>query len=213
MAAAKSLAAVSRIEPTWLKYDRLRDAGLIWRPMDRRGAVHDLVSGANCSTDFAITRFLVPILAQEGWALFADGDVIFKRDPMELMSWADPRFACMVVKHRHVPSGTKKMDDQQQTSYARKNWSSLVLWNCAHQATRRLTLHDVNSRPGLWLHQFGFLHDSEIGALPAEWNILVGDEPMPPHPAVLHFTNGCPGLPGWKGGPHDDLWLEAANAP
>jgi hypothetical protein len=210
--AAKSLRDVSGMDPHWLRYERLRDAGLLWRMFDRRGGLHDFVSNAPCSTDFAISRFLVPILAQEGWALFCDGDVVFKRDPKQLMAYADPRFAVMVVKHRHLPTEHTKMDGREQVSYYRKNWSSVILWNCAHPANRRLTVRDVNDRTGLYLHQFSWLHDAEIGSLPAEWNVLINQMPIPEDPAILHFTLGCPGLPGWKGAPNDELWLEAARA-
>lgn len=102
------------------------------------------------------------------------------------------------------------MDAQVQTSYPRKNWSSVILWNTDHPANRRLTLHDVNTRPGLWLHQFGWLHDDEIGALPPEWNWLVNVQERPAYPGIAHFTLGGPFTPGWKGAQNDEIWYEAS---
>jgi lipopolysaccharide biosynthesis glycosyltransferase len=183
--------------------------GLLWRPTDERSGIYDLVSNAPCSTHFAVSRFLVPILAQTGFAVFTDCDVVFMADIKELFDLADESKAVQVVKHKHVPTLTVKMDGAVQLPYTRKNWSSVMLWNCDHPANRRLSLHDVNTRRGLDLHQFYWLHDNEIGDLPVEWNWLVGEQPQPPRPKIAHFTNGGPFLKGWESKPHDDIWLEA----
>lgn len=192
-----------------LKLDCLAARGLLRRPMDTRGQMYDLPSNAACSTEFAISRFLVPILCQEGWALFVDCDVVFMGDVAELFALVDPTKAVMVVKHNQQGGGTK-MDGQEQTSYPRKNWSSVVLFNCDHPANRRLSLQDVNERPGRELHAFYWLHDEEIGDLPLEWNWLVNVEPIPDQPKIAHFTEGGPWLPYWRGANHDELWFEAS---
>lgn len=207
--AANSLIATSGIDPEWLRIDRLRDVGLLNRLIDRRGQAYDLISNAPVSTDFAISRFLVPILCQSGWALFTDCDVLFLRDVRELLEIADPKFAVMCVKHRHVPIETVKMDNQAQTFYARKNWSSVMLFNCDHPANRRLTVHDVNTRKGLDLHQLYWCDDSEIGALPPEWNWLVNVQDRPARPAIAHYTLGGPWFHDWQPRPYDQLWLDA----
>lgn len=208
--AARTLASTSTIDAELLDIDRLRNIGLLTRPTDRRGGIYDLISNARASTDFAISRFLVPILCQSPWALFVDGDVVFLRDAKQLMMLADPRYAVQVVKHRHEPTSDTKMDGQPQTGYARKNWSSVMLFNVKHPGNARLTLHDVNTRAGLWLHQFGWLHDTEIGTLPPEWNWLVGVQEKPNKLAIAHFTNGGPFTQGWDGAEHDDIWIRAA---
>lgn len=207
--AESTLRATSGIAPEWLGFERLRDVGLLCRPTDRRGGVYDLISNAPAATDFAISRFLVPILCQSGWALFTDCDMVFLRDVNDLGQVADERYAVMVVRHAHAPQETVKMDAQVQTAYPRKNWSSVVLWNCDHPANRRLTLHDVNTRPGLWLHQFRWLHDAEIGELDPAWNWLVNVTPKPDDAAIAHYTLGVPMVPGYERSEHSELWWNA----
>lgn len=174
------------------------------------------ISNAPMATEFAISRFCVPFLQQEGWALFVDCDVLCLADIAELFALRDDRYALQVVKHqqkdRLEACPTFKMDGQLQTFYARKNWSSVILWNCGHPAHARLTHKRLNGWPGRDLHAFGWLDDAEIGELPAEWNYLVGvqGQPATRHPqpaALLHYTLGGPWFHDWKGGDHDDLWL------
>jgi lipopolysaccharide biosynthesis glycosyltransferase len=198
------------VDVTPLNIDRLASCGLLRRVVDRRGQLYDFQSNAPASTDFAVSRFLVPCLAQTGWALFVDCDVVFLTDVRELFALADPSKAVMVVKHASLAHQAMKMDGQTQTHYHRKNWSSVMLFNCDHPANRRLSLQDVNERPGRDLHAFYWLADSEIGELPAEWNWLVGVQDKPARPRIAHFTLGGPFTPGWQGGPYDNIWMEAA---
>lgn len=193
-----------------LRLDRLEAAGLYRRPYGWSGGVMwDYTSQAPCSTEFAISRFLVPIIHQSGPALFVDCDVVFLGDVAELLALADPRYAVQVVQHQYAPAESTKMDGQPQTTYARKNWSSVMLFNTDHQANRRLRLHEINNAQGLWLHQFGWLRDAEIGALPPEWNWLVGVQPRPPSPRLAHLTLGGPWLQGWQPREHDEIWIDA----
>jgi hypothetical protein len=148
------------------------------------------------STDFSFTRFLVPFLCEyEGWAIFADGDMIFRKDIAELWNLRDNKYAIQVVKHHHVPQRSEKFLGHVQTAYERKNWSSLILFNNAR--CRALTLDYVHSAAGLDLHQFKWLEDDNlIGALPKQWNHLVDYDPAEPleNIANLHFTDGGPWL-------------------
>lgn len=198
--------------PVMLRHERLEAYGLLRRPQDRRGVIYDLISNAPQSTDFAITRFLVPHLEQSGWAMFVDCDVVFMADVAELFALADPHKAVMVVQHPFLDGTAAKMHRQPQLPYFRKNWSSVILWNCDHPANARLSLQDINGRPGRDLHQFYWLNDAEIGALPAEWNWLVNVQPKPAVPKIAHFTLGGPFTPGWYGAAHDEIWLEASRA-
>lgn len=204
-----AVASLAHVSPsalvTPLDADRLASYGLLRRIQDKRGGLYDLASNAPASTDFHASRFLIPHLAQTGWALFADSDVIFMRPVEQLFYRADPKFAVMVVKHDQKGGGIK-MDAQVQTAYPRKNWSSVVLWNCDHPANRRLSIQDVNERPGRDLHAFYWLADSEIGELPAEWNWLVDVQPRPDNVGIAHMTLGGPWLAGWQGGSFDEEW-------
>jgi len=195
---------------TPLRDDVLRACGLLTRPMDTRGGLFDIISGRSQSTRFALSRFAVPILAHDGWCLFADCDTLFLRDPHELPRSLDGSKAVYVVKHAPLPSTDTKMDGQQQVPYERKNWSSVALYNCSHPANRRLTLDMLNGWHRDDLHAFRWLHDSEIGELPPEWNWLVSVEDKPANPAIAHFTTGGPWLDNWHGGEYDQMWTEAS---
>lgn len=208
--------------------DRLRDSGMLTRPTDRRGnSIWDFGSNAAQSTEFAISRFFVPLLAHSGWVLFADSDVVFVDDPLRAFGNAvtdicDAK-AVYVVKHgafktgtetarsangeTYIAPGTLKMDGQVQSVYVRKLWSSVMLWNCNHPANRRLNLITLNQWPGRDLHAFRWLHDEEIGDLPPEANWLVGMQEKPARPIVAHYTLGTPDLPGFEHSQHADLWL------
>ena len=150
------------------------------------------------STDFAFTRFLVPALCDyHGWALFCDGDMICRDDIATLWAMRNDRYAVMVVQHPFIatPLG-KKFLDRPQTSYSRKNWSSVMLFNCAR--CRDLTPRYVETAPGLDLHQFEWARDYEIGALPKEWNHLVGVAAPNPDAKIVHYTLGMPFFSGYN---------------
>ncbi len=207
--AAKSLRRVTKgqIEPEFLNEHKLREQGLFWRKFDRRnGQGYDLISNETFSTDFKFTRFLSPLLTQDGFCLFVDCDVVFLRDPREMLQEITASHAVSVVKHVHKPSGALKMDGQEQKDYPRKNWSSVMLFNASHAANRRLSLRDINERTARRLHSFYWLHDSEIGGLLPRWNWLVDQQPRPDDLGIAHMTLGGPWLEGWQGGSFDDEW-------
>lgn len=207
--ACRSLRKHWDVDPIPLRADRLAACGLLRRPTDRRGKIWDFHSNAPCSTDFAISRFLTPILAQTGYALFVDCDVVFLDDPRKMLYEVSAEHAVSVVKHDNGHSVGTKMDGCRQVLYPRKNWSSVMLFNCDHAANRRLSIQDVNERPGRDLHAFYWLADSEIGALDPAWNWLVGIQPKPEEPRIAHFTLGGPFTPGWEGAEHDEIWHRA----
>jgi hypothetical protein len=187
--------------------------GLYTRPSrtDAQGVVWDTISDAPMSTEHAVSRFLVPHLAgHRGWVLFTDGDVLFRRDVAALFALANPQYAVQVVKHVHVPTETLKMDGALQTVYARKNWSSVCLWNAAHPAHAALTVEMINTVPGRDLHRFCWLEDDLIGALPPWWNYLVGHTTGVADPALVHFTSGVPDMPGYDAVEYADEWRRAA---
>ena len=186
----------------------LEESGLYTRPTEMRdGRRFDVVSGEYCSTDFSLARFWVRELAgRVGWALFCDCDFLWRADVRELLNFADPRKAMMVVPHDHRPGEDGKMDGQVQTRYPRKNWSSLMLWNLGHAAHLRLTRQDLNTRPKHWLHGLSWLKDEEIGFLPEAWNWLEGWSSIDIEPRAVHFTRGTPDMPGYEHSAYAREW-------
>lgn len=198
---------------TPLKEIPLRLSGLYDRPYTVTGSQrYDTRDSKPFSTEFSFTRFLVPALNQyEGWALFCDCDFLFRADPAELFALRDDKYAVMCVKHEHQPTEAMKMDGQMQTVYFRKNWSSLVLWNCGHESNKKVTGKAVNFMPGGFLHAFKWLKDSEIGGLPEAWNWLEGHSSPTWEPKAVHFTRGVPSMPGYENVPYADEWRGVLN--
>lgn len=175
------------------------------------GHLFDEVSDAPMSTTHAIARFWVPRVCEyTGWALFTDGDVLFRDDVNALFELADPTKAVMVVQHEPMPEAGEKKGGHVQQAYPRKNWSSVILWNCGHLAHRDLTLEVLNGWPGRDLHAFKWLRDDLIGALPARWNHLVGVSAPDENPAIVHFTLGTPDVVGHESDHFSDEWRLAA---
>lgn len=167
----------------------------------------DDLSDAPMSTEFACSRFLVPFLANGSWlAIFMDSDMLIRGRIDRVVELLDRDKAVTVVKHRFDPPEGVKMDGQAQTRYARKNWSSFMVWNLAHPANKRLTLEMVNTLPGRDLHRFCWLEDHEIGEIGPEWNWLVGHSEPTIDPKVVHFTEGLPSMPGHENDPYADEW-------
>jgi lipopolysaccharide biosynthesis glycosyltransferase len=141
------------------------------------------------------------MLAKSGWALFLDCDILCRGSLarlFELVHWNTTK-AVYCVKHNHVPKGqVVKMDGQAQTLYARKNWSSVMLFNCDHPSNKALTLEYLNTTPGRDLHRFAWLEDDEIGELSPIWNYLVGYTEIEDDPQLVHFTSGTPSMPGYE---------------
>lgn len=201
------------IEPLVLEH--LRSKRLYERRHEARdGRLWDAISGAPMATEFALSRFLVPHLAgYRGWALYVDCDFLFRRDVAELFALADDACALQVVKRDHAPREAVKMDGQVQSAYPRKNWSSLMLFNCAHEAHAG-TLERVNRWRGLSLHGFRWMQDAELGTLPKAWNWLEGVSQLElwgrrVDPFAVHFTRGTPDMPGYAHVAFADEWHAA----
>jgi lipopolysaccharide biosynthesis glycosyltransferase len=190
-----------------LVLDRLRADGLYWRETTHRdNKLWDEISGAPMATEFAISRFLVPHLAKGGQALFMDCDMLARTNIGRLFDICDDSKAVWCVKHDHQPSNALKMDGQAQTRYARKNWSSVMMFT-AHPANKALTPELVNQVPGRDLHRFCWLEDDQIGELSPEWNFLVGHTDPSIDPNIVHFTDGGPWMAGYENVPFADEWF------
>ena len=188
----------------------LRQAGFYDRPFHLDGDQRiDDRDGTPFSTDFSFTRFLVPALnLYRGWALFVDSDFLFRADVKELFDLADPQYAAMCVHHDYRPPEPVKMDGMRQELYNRKNWSSLVLWNCEHPANRFLTSKAVNFMRGSFLHGFQWIKGSQLGSIPEYWNWLEGWSDERLEPRAVHFTRGIPTMAGYENVPHADEWRQ-----
>jgi hypothetical protein len=165
--------------------------------------------GSTESTEFSLTRFLVPALSQyRGWSLFMDCDMLCRADIAglaALANGADDK-AVLVCQHDYVPKTARKFLDQVQTKYPRKNWSSVMLFNNAR--CRALTPEYVNSASGLELHRFAWTQDAAIGALPLEWNWLVGEYAHNPAARIVHYTLGGPYFSEYRNCDYAEEWFE-----
>jgi lipopolysaccharide biosynthesis glycosyltransferase len=187
-----------------IKLDELRARGLYGRGEDPLA-----------STEFTYSRFLTPTLAGfKGWALFCDCDFLWLGDIAGLAAYAKGDKAIYCVHHDYTPKETTKMDGKVQTSYPRKNWSSLMLFNCEHPSVKKLTPEVVNRESGAYLHRMQWAADDEIAELPVEWNWLEGwnEKPAKGTPKAVHFTRGGPWFAQWQNVDYGDLWLAERDA-
>jgi lipopolysaccharide biosynthesis glycosyltransferase len=145
------------------------------------------------SNDFIYSRFLVPsLMGYRNWAIFADGDMVCREDIARLWEMRDDRYAVQVVQHDYQTKHPRKYLGNKNDNYPRKNWSSLILWNCAHIANRCLDKQTIDSVEGSFLHRFGWLNESEIGELPLTWNWLAMEYPGNDNAQIVHYTIGTP---------------------
>jgi lipopolysaccharide biosynthesis glycosyltransferase len=165
--------------------------------LDHLRACYDEQHG-DASNAFVYSRFLVPFL--EGWgqhnlhAIYMDSDVLIRDDIYKLWALRNPRAAVQVVKHEYKTQHAQKYLGNPNLDMPRKNWSSVMLWNCRYLDNRKLTPEFVAQQPGSFLHRFEWLPDARIGELPAEWNHLCMEySPRPDDDAkVFHYTIGTP---------------------
>jgi hypothetical protein len=110
------------------------------------------------------------------------------------------------VKKQHADQYSTKFRGARQVQYPRKNWSSVILFNCARCSV--LTPDEVNEVEGKYLHQFRWITDEEIGELPDRWNHLVGIDEYRYDAALIHFTLGVPVFWDYigKNRAYVDLW-------
>lgn len=181
---------------TWLSLPQLTSA--YWRVRDSKQ-----------STDFTYTRFLVPFLCGfEGRAIFMDCDFLCRGDIAELWKITNNGYAVNVVKHDYTPKTTTKFLDQPQTTYPKKNWSSMIVFN--NRLCRSLRPADISEHSGMYLHQFLWLDNEElnVGSVGAEWNHLVGEYDYNPDAKLVHFTLGGPYFKDYQECDYADEWFD-----
>jgi hypothetical protein len=97
-----------------------------------------------------------------------------------------------VVKHDYKTRMPVKYLGSPNEDYPRKNWSSVILWNCGSFPNRKLMPDFVQRSTGAELHRFSWLDDARIGELPPEWNWLPDEYGPNPAAKLLHYTLGTP---------------------
>ena len=161
------------------------------------------------STDFAFTRFLVPYLMEySGFALFCDGDFLWRCDPQEIEEQINSHHGVYVVKHPELITGNHvKMEGKINRPYPMKYWSSLMYMDC--DKCHSLTPDGVSWLPASDLHGFKWANGG-IGELPATYNTLLGYYAFN-DPKAVHFTDGGPWLEQYKNVEYADEWRDVYN--
>ena len=159
---------------------------------------------------FTYSRFLIPYLMDyNGWAIFVDGDMVCLSDIKELKSYFDPKYAVSVVKHDYKTKQKLKYFGQKNEDYPRKNWSSVIIWNCSHPKNKILTPSLIDSKDGAFLHRFKWLNDVDIGSLPKSWNWLAIEYPEKDNLKLIHYTLGTPCFKDYANTSLSEFWKKA----
>jgi len=159
------------------------------------------------SNHFIYSRFLVPhLMGYQGHAIFIDGDMIVRGDIVELWELANPYMDVQVVKHNYKTCMPVKYLGAKNEDYPRKNWSSVILWNCNSWTNRRLTPEWIENATGAELHRFTWIPDDRIGELPTEWNWLPDEYGANTSAKLLHYTLGTPCFHEFATTPQADEW-------
>lgn len=138
--------------------------------------------------------------------------MLCRADISELWEMRDDSKAVMVAKHNYESKAKKKYVgtglETINVSYPRKNWSSVILWNCGHPSNRLLTPEYVMSSPGRKLHRFEHLMDYEIGDIPLVWNWLAEEYPVNEEAKLVHYTLGVPAMKEYAKSQNADEWFD-----
>lgn len=185
-----------------IRSDELKERGIYYRDTDPLA-----------STEFTYSRFLVPYLNDyKGVAVFVDCDFLFLDDISRLFELFDDKYAVQCVKHDYKPTEQTKMDGIKQTTYPRKNWSSLMLINCEHPKNKQLDVDCVNKQTGAFLHRFQWLDDKDVGGLPYHWNLLEGWYEPTDEACAIHYTRGGPWFSGYQDVDYAEEWKKEYKA-
>lgn len=173
----------------------------VWGRASEPVSITPIHGPSNGTNAFTLARFKIAEMCDyKGFAIFADGsDMVCLADIAELWALRDPYKAVQVVKHDYRTKHPIKYLGQKNEDYPRKNWSSLMLINCNHFGWRHLDKCTPEE-----LHRFSCFPDREIGDLPHEWNVLVGEEDR--WAKILHYTIGVPCWKPYSEWPEAEVW-------
>jgi lipopolysaccharide biosynthesis glycosyltransferase len=161
---------------------------------------------------FTYSRFLVPYLMNfKGWAIYFDGDMVCLSDVKDLIRNFDTNKAVNVIKHDYKTKNSVKYFGQKNEDYPRKNWSSVIIWNCEHPKNKILTPDFIESMNGAFLHRFKWLDNVEIGELDKKWNWLAVEYPEIKDANLIHYTLGTPCFEEYKNTSMANYWKKAFN--
>ena len=182
-----------------IKLDDLKRSGMYYRDEDTKQ-----------STEFTYSRFLVPALNNyKDLAVFCDSDFVWMNDITSIIDYIDDTLSISCVPHEYTECPTKtKMDGKVQEWYPKKNWSSLIVFNCEHEDCKSLTIDHVNTETAKYLHRFEWTSDENIGNIPIDYNYLVGYYNHVKSPEAYHFTDGGPWHRDYADCEHSEVWLE-----
>jgi lipopolysaccharide biosynthesis glycosyltransferase len=162
------------------------------------------------SNSFTYSRFLCPyLMGYRGHVIYADGDMVCNADIAELWDLRDASKAVQLIKHDYSTKANKKYFGNKNENYPRKNWSSVVIWNCEHSKNRQLTPEFIDSQTGAFLHRFQWLDDDEIGGLPIEWNWLATEYESNLDAKLIHYTLGTPCFREYEKSEMAEFWHAA----
>ena len=100
------------------------------------------------------------------------------------------------------------MNGKPQEFYPRKNWSSLMLFNCSHNSTKNLNPETVSKESPQWLHRMKWCNDHEIGEIDKSYNYLIGYYNDRNKVNAYHFTDGGPWYLEYENVENGDKWLD-----
>jgi len=133
--------------------------------------------------------------------MFVDCDFLFRKPVKQLFDLVDDKYAVMCVKFDWQPKSTIKMDNKIQSSYSRKLWSSLMMWNLDHPDNKKMGYIKLNNAYGIDLHTFSWLesiNQEAIGSLPKTWNYVPSMSLKDANPSAVHFSEGGPWFKGYE---------------
>ena len=199
--------AYQELDRSIRKYNRFVNIRPVLKPLLEQRRLYRR-EDPKASTEFSLTRFLVPKLNNYvGYALFMDCDMLVQCNIEKIMDEADLTKAVNCVKHDYTPKTDTKMDGRKQYAYPRKNWSSVMLFNCNHRFTRRLTPSYISEEATpADLHRMVWAEES-IGELDPTWNCLSGYYDLD-KPNIIHYTDGGPWLPEYTDCQYAQPWLD-----